>query len=81
MELSIHAMGKYFIVENFRQLLFTWEWKNERGVESLVHLSLDSINDGTMMIFEHKDLGTASAHNYLTGWKETFLKLERVLTI
>jgi len=31
------------------------------------------------MIFEHKNLGTASAHNYLTGWKETFIKLERVL--
>jgi hypothetical protein len=33
------------------------------------------------MIFEHKNLGTASAHNYLAGWKATFSKLERVLTI
>jgi len=33
------------------------------------------------MIFEQKNLGTTSAHNYLTGWKETFLKLERVLAI
>ena len=74
------CMGKYLIVEKFRQLSFTWEWKNEPGVESLVYILLDSINNNTVMIFEHKDLGTASAHNCLTGWKETFLKLERVLT-
>ena len=73
------CMGKYLIVEKFRQLSFTWEWENEPGVESLVNILLDSINNSTVMIFEHKDLGTASAHNYLTGWKETFLKLERVL--
>lgn len=73
------CMGKYLIVENFRELLFTWEWKNEPGVESLVDITLDFINDGTSMIFEHKNLGTASAHNYLAGWKGTFLKLEIAL--
>ena len=73
------CMGKYLIVEKFRQLSFTWEWKNEPGVESLVNMSLDSIKDSTTMIFEHKNLGTTSAHNYLAGWKGTFLKLERVL--
>ena len=75
------CMGKYLIIEKLRQLSFTWEWENEPGVESLVNILLDSTNDGTAMIFENKNLGTASAHNYLTGWKETFLKLERVLTI
>ena len=74
------CMGKYLFVEKPRQLSFTWEWKNEPGVESLVNILLDSLNDSTVMTFEHKDLGTASAHNYLTGWKETFLKLERVFT-
>ena len=74
------CMGKYLIVEKFKQLSFTWEWKNEPGVESIVNISLDSINHGTAMTFEHKNLGTASAHNYLEGWKETFLKLERVLS-
>jgi|SRR5436190_1127621 len=73
------CMGKYLIVEKFRRLSFTWEWKNEPGVESLVYILLDSINNNTVMIFEHKDLGTNSAHNYLDGWKETFLKLERAL--
>ncbi|HMK19804.1 MAG TPA: SRPBCC domain-containing protein [Chitinophagaceae bacterium] len=75
------CMGKYLIVEKPKQLSFTWEWKNEPGVESVVNILLESINDSTAMIFEHKNLGTASAHNYLAGWKATFLKLERVLTI
>ena len=74
------CMGKYLIVEKFRQLSFTWEWKNEPGVQSLVNILLDPINDSTAMIFEHKNIGTLSAHNYLAGWKETFLKLERALT-
>ena len=73
------CMGKYLIVEKLRQLSFTWEWKNEPGVESLVNILFDSINNSTVMIFEHKNLGTISAHNYLTGWKETFIKLDRVL--
>jgi len=73
------CMGKYLIVEKLRQLSFTWEWKNEPEVESLVNISLDSIKDSSTMTFEHKNLGTASAHNYLAGWKGTFLKLERVL--
>jgi uncharacterized protein YndB with AHSA1/START domain len=77
---TVHTcMGKYLIVEMFRQLSFTWEWENEPGVESLVNISLDPINNSTAMIFEHKNLGTASAHNYLIGWKGTFLKLERIL--
>ena len=74
------CMGKYLIAEKFRQLSFTWEWRNEPGVESLVNILFDSINNSTLMIFEHKNLGASSAHNYLTGWKETFLKLERVFT-
>ena len=73
------CMGKYLTVEKFRQLSFTWEWKNEPGVQSLVNILLDPINDSTAMIFEHKNIGTLSAHNYLAGWKETFLKLGRVM--
>ena len=75
------CMGKYLIVKKFRQLSFTWEWKNEPGVQSQVNILLDPINDSTAMIFEHKNIGTLSAHNYLAGWKETFLKLEKVLAI
>jgi len=42
--------------------------------------NLSSMNNSSFMIFEHKDLGTASAHNYLIGWKATFSKLEKLLS-
>lgn len=72
--------GKYLVVEKPNHLSFTWEWKNEPGVISTVTVSLSSMNNSTFMIFDHKDLGTASAHNYLKGWKETFGKLEKLIT-
>ena len=58
---------------------FTWEWENEPDVVSLVIITLSSAHNNTLMIFEHKNVGTASAHNYLTGWKATFSKLEGIL--
>jgi uncharacterized protein YndB with AHSA1/START domain len=73
------CLGKYLIVEKFKQLSFTWEWKNEPGVESLVIMTLIPENSNALMTFEHRNVGTASAHNYLTGWKATFLKLERIV--
>ena len=73
------CMGKYLNVEKFKQLSFTWEWKNEPGVQSLVTVLLSARNNTSHMIFEHKNVGAASAHNYLVGWKATFSKLEEVL--
>ncbi len=73
-------MGKYLIVEPNKQLSFTWEWENEPGVESLVTILLNSGNDVSEMTFEHKNVGTASTHNYLAGWKATFAKLQEILT-
>lgn len=74
------CMGKYLIVEKCKVLSFTWEWKNEPGVESLVTIRFNPQECNTSMIFEHKNVGAASAHNYFDGWKATFLKLERTLT-
>lgn len=74
------CMGKYITVKKYQQLSFSWEWENEPGVESLVTVLLTFRNNLTHMIFEHKNVGIASAHNYLEGWKATFLKLERILT-
>ena len=74
------CMGKYIIVEKPNHLSFTWEWKSEPGVISTVTVSLSSMNNSGFMIFEHKDLGSASAHNYLVGWKATFSKLEKLLS-
>ena len=73
------CFGVYKEVYNDRRLSFTWEWKSEPGVESLVTVILSPANDDTKMSFEHANVGTASAHNYLAGWKATFEKLERIL--
>ena len=74
------CMGKYLTIENPKRLSFTWEWENEPGVESLLTILLSLRNNVTHMLFEHINVGSASAHNYLVGWKATFLKLNRILT-
>ena len=72
--------GRYAEVEKPKKLAFTWEWKNEPGVESFVTLLFSPENNHTRMQFEHAHVGTASAHNYLEGWKSTFAKLDRLLS-
>jgi uncharacterized protein YndB with AHSA1/START domain len=74
------CFGVYFEVSQFNKLSFSWTWKNEPNVESLVTVELTSGNDHTRMRFEHAHVGTESAHNYLAGWESTFAKLERLLT-
>lgn len=72
--------GIYKQVEPFSKLTFTWSWKNEPGVESFVTVLLSSVQQQkTLMKFEHAHVGFASAHNYLKGWNDAFLKLDRVL--
>lgn len=72
------CMGEYIEVEELHSLSFTWEWKNEPGVESFVSVILKPGNNNTHMEFQHRKLGTASSHDYLDGWKATFLKLNRI---
>ena len=71
--------GVYKDVQEFRKLVFTWTWKSEPCVESFVTVQLTPDIDFTRMLFEHAHLGTASSHNYLSGWKSTFAKLERLV--
>jgi uncharacterized protein YndB with AHSA1/START domain len=73
------CFGVYIEVQICSKLSFTWTWKNEPGVESLVTVLFTSVNGLTQMQFEHAHIGTASAHNYLAGWQTTFEKLERTL--
>lgn len=72
--------GVYVDVQEFNKLSFSWTWKNEPGVESLVTVALTSEGNTTRMLFQHAHVGTASMHNYLSGWQATFSKLERMLT-
>jgi uncharacterized protein YndB with AHSA1/START domain len=71
--------GIYKEVEAFSYLKFSWEWRSEPGVETLVTVSLKPQGNFTQMIFEHSHLGNASKHNYLNGWNTTFLKLEKLM--
>ena len=72
--------GTYIEVQEFTKLSFSWTWKSEPGVESFVTLSLSADSNFTRMQFEHAHVGNESRHDYLNGWKATFLKLEQMLT-
>jgi len=71
--------GVYQQVEPYRHLIFTWEWKNEPGVQSLVSVNLSPAQHGTLMHFTHAHVGYASRHDYLYGWQSTFEKLKRLI--
>jgi uncharacterized protein YndB with AHSA1/START domain len=73
------CFGVYLEVEEPAELTFTWEWKSEPGVESLVTIVLTPRGENTQMQFEHAQVGSASAHDYLTGWTLTFDKLKNLL--
>ncbi len=73
--------GVYKDIVEFRKLSFSWQWKSEPDVESLVSILLIPTGSQTMMRFEHQGFGFQSAHSYEEGWKKTFFKLTRVLNI
>jgi uncharacterized protein YndB with AHSA1/START domain len=71
--------GIYTEVEEPNKLTFTWNWRSEPGVESLVRVLLQQDGDTTEMQFQHAHVGHESAHDYGFGWKSTFMKLNKVL--
>ena len=71
--------GVYREVKEFRKLVFSWTWKSEPGVESLVTIHLLREGENTFMQFEHAHVGNKSMHNYLAGWQAAFDKLDRML--
>ena len=72
--------GVYQKVEINRLLEFTWTWKSEPGVETIVLILLNLEGNKTRMAFRHSNLGSKSIHNYLQGWKDTFIKLEAIIS-
>lgn len=72
--------GVYDEVQEFNKLTFSWTWKSEPGVESFVTLLLIPEGHFTRMQFEHAHVGNTSQHDYLSGWKTTFTKLEQLLS-
>lgn len=77
--LEYTCYGKYGKVEAFRELAFSWNWKNEPNHESEEAVLLMPIVSETKMAFRHFHLNLASSYNYEAGWKSTFGKLARAL--
>jgi len=73
--------GIYDEVQPLSKLTFSWQWKSEPAVKSFIILLLFSEGKSTKMQFEHKNVGSASKHDYAKGWQDTFLKLERMLSV
>jgi len=73
------CMGSYKEVEQDQKLVFTWTWRDRPEIVELVTVLLQAEPDGTRMIFEHSNIDSQTTHNYETGWKSTFEKLERAL--
>lgn len=73
------CFGMYTEVKEFRKLIFSWEWKSEPGIESLVIMELTPNDNDTIMQFEHTGVGNHSMHNYMDGWTKTFEKLQQFL--
>ena len=73
--------GVYVEVEPGSKLSFSWNWRSEPGIESLVAVRLKPEGEGTLMQFEHAHLVDGSAHDYAAGWRRTFEKLASVLSV
>jgi uncharacterized protein YndB with AHSA1/START domain len=73
------SRGAYLRVDAPAVLELTWSWASEPGVGSRVTVELEGDDRGTAMRFVHGDLRGASEHDYATGWRRTFAKLDDVL--
>lgn len=74
------ALGVYRRVEPFRLLQFSWQWKNEPDVETSIRVALSAEGTGTRMEFEHAGLIHLSTHDYASGWRSTFEKMEKAVS-
>lgn len=73
------ARGVYKQLEPYRRLEFSWGWQSEPGVETLIKIRLTPNGKGTKMDFEHGNLVQVSSHDYQSGWRSTFQKIDKLL--
>ena len=71
--------GVYKEVIPMQKLCFTWQWKSEPGLVSLVTVSFRHEEFCTRMLFTHEQLHASYQHAYQEGWQRTFGKLEKVI--
>jgi Uncharacterized conserved protein len=73
------ASGIYQHVEPHKKLEFSWGWKSEPGVETQIKIEFEPNGEDTIMQFEHGGLVHASSHDYQSGWRSTFQKIDKFL--
>ena len=73
------CFGKFLSIIPNKMLVYSWEWENEPGHVSEVHVSFQSIEDKTRVILEHKNLNPDSAHIYDEGWSRALDKIEPII--
>lgn len=73
------ASGVYQQVEPYRLLKFSWSWASEPGIETQVTVALIAQGASTKMEFEHAGHTRTSSHDYASGWRSTFEKMQRVI--
>jgi uncharacterized protein YndB with AHSA1/START domain len=71
--------GTYKEIKKYQRLVFTWTWKDRPEVQESVTLVFQARQTGTLMIFRHANIDAGTTHDYETGWRSTFDKLERTL--
>lgn len=78
-----HVSGEVTHVDAPRSIGFTWAWHGEdgqRGDESHVTFTIAATTEGSMLMIDHRDLGTEEiASRHEEGWSSTLRKLEAVL--
>jgi uncharacterized protein YndB with AHSA1/START domain len=78
-ETQYTCTGTYLEITQGQKLVFSWSWKDRPDTVELVTVLFEAQQTGTLMIFEHANIDSATTHNYEIGWNSTFQKLERAL--
>lgn len=74
------CFGNYKEAELYKKLAFTWLWR-DRPTDELITIRFQEEEDGTLMTFEQANIDENTSHNYEIGWRSTFEKIEKALTI
>lgn len=72
--------GSYREIEPDAKLVFTWAWESMPERESLVTVTLKSVDDGTRLTLTHEQFADEPARDrHAQGWAGSFDRLQRHL--
>ena len=74
------SFGEYREVDPPDKLVFTWAWESGSVTDSLVTISLRTVEGGTELTLRHEKLATAELREHHTqGWNGCLAQLEGLL--